>query len=554
MNTIFTKTHRRLLPPASALLLTGALLLTAGPLQGNNPHPGDADQQLRIGTGIAEAPTQYGPVRGFELRGICTFRGIPYGAPTGGANRFMPPQPPEPWTEIRPAVAFGESSPQYFYDRRPESYSMFVDHWNYDLMGEDCLRLNLWTPALGDGKRRPVLVWLHGGGFTQGNGIEQDSYDGENIARYGDVVFCSVNHRLGAFGFSDFAAAGDARYRESGNVGMLDIVAALRWVQANIEHFGGDPDNVTIMGQSGGGAKVCLLCAMPEAKGLFHKAVALSGNTVRANDRAYAEQLGAAVLAEAGLEPSQLDALQQMPWADYLALAERARTRLEQAQSGYRSGFAPVADGVTIPEGTFFTGGNRTAGSDVPMLLCSTFHEWNPDRDDPQLEAIGFDEVAEKLAPHYGARAAAIVAAYRDAFPACRPIELWAMILSNRQGIVRTADAKSAQQSPLYMAWFGWQSPLFNGRHRAFHCLDISFWLLNTDRMLTHTGGGERPRRLARRMADALLQFMRTGDPNTPSLPRWERYTPDRGELLILDDTCRAAEDPDRAARAALPE
>lgn len=543
MYTIFTKTTVRLIASAACLLLNVSHLHAAG------RTPSTSRQQVFIGEGIAETATQYGPVRGFILRGIYTFRGIPYGDNTSGSNRFMPPQPPKSWSGIRPAVAFGESSPQRFYDRRPESYAMFVDHWNYDQMGEDCLRLNVWTPSVDDGRRRPVLVWLHGGGFTRGNGIEQDSYDGENIARYGDIVFCSVNHRLGAFGFSDFSAVGGDKYAASGNVGMLDIVAALKWVRDNIENFGGDPSNVTIMGQSGGGAKVCLLCAMPEAAGLFHRAVALSGNTVRANDPSYSRRLGGAILAEAGLQPSQTDSLQRMPWEEYLALSERAQARLDKESSGYRAGFAPVADGTAIPSGTFFTGENAAIGSDVPMLLCSTFHEWNPDRDNPADEEISFDELTGKLAPLFGGRAGAVVAAYRESFPECRPVELWAMILSNRCGIVQTADAKCNQQSPVYMAWFGWQSPLFNGRHRSFHCLDISFWLLNTDRMVTHTGGGRSPRRLSYRMADALLHFMRTGNPNCPALPAWRPYTPGKGELMILDSKCRPAEDPDRAAR-----
>ncbi len=528
-----------------------ALALCVFPAQGAERHPDPDAQQLFIGENIAVAQTAYGKVRGFVLRDIFCFRGIPYGADTGGENRFMPPRPPEAWEGVRPAVAYGASAPQSYYDRRPESYSMFVDHWNYDLMGEDCLRLNVWTPALDDGKRRPVLVWLHGGAFARGNGIEQDSYDGENIARYGDIVFCSVNHRLNAFGFSDFASVGGEKYRRSGNVGMLDIVAALQWVHDNIANFGGDPTNVTIMGQSGGASKVCLLAAMPAAKGLFHKAVALSGDATRANDAVYAERLGETILREAGLDASRIDELQRMPWEAYMELAERARQRMADEEPGYRAGFAPVADDIDIPEGTFYTGRNLATGSDVPMLLCSTYHEWNPDRDNPELEATTLDGVVRHLQPQYGDRTRRIVEAYAAAFPDRRPIEIWALIVSNRQGTIRTANAKCSQRSPVYVGWFGWESPLFDGRHRAFHCIDISFWLLNTDRMLTHTGGGKAPRTLSKKMADALLHFMRTGDPNCKALPAWPRYTPERGELMILDTHCRRADDPDRSARAA---
>ena len=218
------------------------------------------DQQLFVGDNIAVANTQYGKVRGFILRGIHTFLGIPYGADTSGSNRFMPPQKPTPWTETRPAVWWGNTAPQIMDNRYANQYASFVDHWNYDDVSEDCLRINVWTPIL-DQKKRPVILWLHGGGYTNGNAIEQDGYHGENLSRFGDVVFCSINHRLGALGYSQLSAAGG--HPASGNVGNLDMVASLEWIRDNIANFGGDPGNVTIIGQSGGGAKVTTLMNMP---------------------------------------------------------------------------------------------------------------------------------------------------------------------------------------------------------------------------------------------------------------------------------------------------
>lgn len=506
------------------------------------------NQQIFIGEGIAEAKTEYGDVRGFLLRGIYQFRGIPYGDDTSGKNRFMPPCPPKKWDGIRPAVAFGASSPQTFYDRRPESYSMFVDHWNYDEMSEDCLRLNIWTPEI-DNIKRPVLVWLHGGGFTNGNGFEQDGYDGENISRYGDIVFCSINHRLGAFGFTDLSSTGDERYAKSGNVGMLDIVAALKWIKNNISNFGGDPDNVTIMGQSGGGAKVCLLCSMPDAKGLFHKAIALSGNTVKANPKEYSAMMCQTILKEAGVDKTSVDSLQRLSTQDYMRISQKALEAMKNENSGWRNGFAPVGDDVVIPMGTLFSSDCKIKGADVPMLLSTTFHEWNPDRDDPQFEELTFEDVAKKIAWEYGDNATNVVKAYSATFPNCRPIEIWSMIASNRKNVVATADAKCNQKSPVYMAWFGFESPLFNGRHRSFHCLDISFWFLNTDLMLTHTGGGIKARTLSYKMVDALLSFMKTGNPNCSSLPEWREYTPEKGYVMILNNECELASDPDREAR-----
>lgn len=537
-------------------LFAGCLLLgLAFPLsltaQTTQTTPYDPDkQQVFIGEDIAVASTTYGKVRGFIMRGIYNFRGIPYGASTAGKNRFMSPQEPEPWTGVRPTVAYGASCPQSMYDRRPESYAMFVDHWNYDLLDEDCLRLNVWTPAL-DGKKRPVLVWLHGGGYARGNGIEQDSYNGENIVRRGDIVFVSVNHRLNAFGFSDLSKVGGEKYKDSGNVGILDIIAALRWVNKNIANFGGDPDNVTIMGQSGGGAKVCTIAAMPAAKGLVHKGVALSGNAISATDKPYSQKLGECILEEAGLTPAEVDKLQDIPWEEYLRIGERAVERMSREPHwGGRGGFSPVADGENVPQGLFFTPEGQ--GPDIPMLFCSTFHESTPTRDHAELEKIDLAGVVEKVRPSYGEKAEKVVEAYAKTFPDKSPAEIWALVTSTRRGVVEAANQKLHQKSPVYMAWFGWKSPLFDGRHRAFHCLDISFWLMNTDLMITHTGGGIQPRKLADKMGAALLQFMRTGNPNTDALPSWPEYTSEKGETMILDDRCEVKNDPDGPARAAL--
>jgi len=272
------------------------------------------EQVLLVGDNIALTETQYGKVRGYVLRDIHYFLGIPYGADTSGTNRFMPPQKPQPWTDIFPAIWWGDSAPQNMDHRYANKFASFRDHWNYGDVSEDCLRINVQTPAIHDGRKRPVLFWIHGGGFTSGNAIEQDGYNGENFARFGDVVFCSINHRLGPLGFCNLAGVGGDKFAASGNVGMLDIVAALEWVRDNIANFGGDPGNVTIMGQSGGGAKVCILTSMPCAKGLFHKAVVLSGASRRSGDKAYSESLGTAVLKEANLTPADLPKLQAMPW------------------------------------------------------------------------------------------------------------------------------------------------------------------------------------------------------------------------------------------------
>lgn len=515
-------------------------------------------QLLLVGDNIALADTQYGKVRGYILRDIHYFLGIPYGADTSGANRFMPPQKPAAWSDIYPALWWGNSAPQNMENRYANKYASFRDHWNYDDVSEDCLRINVFTPALKDGKKRPVLFWIHGGGFVNGNGIEQDGYNGENFARFGDAVFCSINHRLGPLGFCNLAGAGGEKFAASGNVGMLDIVAALEWVRDNIANFGGDPNNVTIMGQSGGGAKVCTLTAMPSAKGLFHKAVVLSGAMRKAGDKAMSERLGAAVLKEAGLGPNDIDKLQTMPWKEFYAISTRAQQALaKEAGPGMMRGFSPVVDGTVLPQHPYDPEPAPTAAN-IPMIISSVQDEMSASWADSSLESITLEQVAQKLqqragfGPGLGEHAMEAVQSYAKAFPGKKPVEIWSLVSSNRQGVVALADMKMKQPAPVYVDWFTWQPPLFDNRMRAFHCVDISFWFYNTDLMLTHTGGGPRPKAVAEKMAGALLQFMKTGNPNGPGLPKWPKYT-EKGETMLFDDTCVVKNDPDREARKGLP-
>jgi len=520
----------------------------------------DDGQILFIGDDIALADTEYGKVKGFILRDIVQFRGIPYGADTGGKNRFMPPQKPEPWDDVYPAVWWGNTAPQIMDNRYANAYGSFADHWNYDDVSEDCLKLNIWTPATDNGKR-PVLVWLHGGGFTNGNGIEQDGYNGENLSRKGNVVFVSLNHRLGPIGFTDLSAVGGDKYKDSGNAGILDIQAALEWVQNNIANFGGDPANVTIMGQSGGGAKVCTVTAMSESEGKVHKAVALSGNIVGAVPKAYSEKLGQYIVKEAGLSASEVDKLQEIPWKDYILLANRASEKLieDAGPSGMmRGSFGPVADGVHVPNVPFFSD-PQSPSARIPMILSTTTGEFSPSRTNAALENISMDEVKEQVKnfglfgmDFLGDDPGRVVDAYAAAFPEKRPVEILTMVLSNRSLVIETANAKVQQSAPVYLAWFDWQPPLFDQRMRAFHCLDICFWFGNTDFMLTHTGGGARPRKLADKMSDTLLQFMQTGDPNAGALPDWPPYSVETGEVMVLNDVSEVQNDPDRNARSAI--
>lgn len=530
---------------AGTLVAAVPFASSAKPLSSSNPKPSD-DQFLQIGDEIAIAETSFGKVRGYILNGVYTYLGIPYGANTTGKNRFMAPKKPESWTDVKPTIWWGNTAPQIMDNRYANPDYSFADHWNYDDVSEDCLKLNVWTNGIADGKKRPVLVWLHGGGFTNGNAIEQDGYHGENLAKKGDIVFVSINHRLGPIGFTDLSGVGGDKYKDSGNVGMLDIIASLHWVRDNIANFGGDPNNVTIMGQSGGGAKVTGTMAMPASKDLVHKGVALSGSMLSANEKEYAQTLGKYVMEAAGLTPATLDKLQDLSWREYLDTAYLAQDRMrkEFPSPGFRGGFGPVADGIHIPVGEFFSETSAHA-NDMPLMVCTTFHEWNPTRTNAELEKIDFSGVLEQLKARFGDKSETILAAYRQDFPEASPADLWAMILSNRQSAINTANAKSKQNAPVHLAWFGWEPNLYDGRMKAFHCIDICFWFDNTDRMYTHTGGGARPRALSEKMSSSLLAFMKTGDPNTSKLPSWPSYTSENMETMILNDSCELKNKPD---------
>ena len=526
-----------------SVMLPIALMCSCAPKQQEAVMP-----ELKLGDDIAIASTQYGKIQGFIYDDIYNFLGVPYGASTEGKNRFMPPVAPEPWDGVRATLSYGDSAPQSPANFSPDNFGTFRDNWNYGNISEDCLRLNVWTPAL-DGQKRPVIVWLHGGGYSFGNAIEQDGYHGSNFAKAHDAVFCSINHRLNAFGFSDLAAVGGEKYKHSGNVGMLDIIAALQWVHDNIANFGGDPGNVTIIGQSGGGSKVCTTAAMPAAKGLVHKAVALSGNSTSASNKEAAEMLGAAILEEAGLKPAQIDKLQEMPWEEYLALANRASSKLSLKGLGMRFGFSPVGDDVDIPSGTFYTSGREDV-PDVPMILCSTSNEFVSDATEPEMEKQTREEVIAKIAKTYPDTAEAIYDEYAKLFPQESPFGIWSLFSSSRNGVFNTASAKTTQSSPVYVAWFKWMPDLCSGRLRAFHCIDICFWFNNTDKMYTHTGGTKAARVLSGKMGNALAAFMRTGNPDAENgLPHWGVFTPENFDTMVLDNEPVFGNAPDAAAR-----
>ncbi|HEX7694929.1 MAG TPA: carboxylesterase family protein [Sphingomonas sp.] len=517
--------------------------------------------ELRAGADVAIARTTAGSVAGYEQDDILAFKGVPYGADTSGANRFRPPLPPQPWTGIRSARAYGPVSPQDKGTGRLNDEEAFIFQWNDSVEGEDCLRLNIWTPGIGDGLRRPVLVWLHGGGFAAGSGNDLPAFDGHALAKRGDAVVVTLNHRLNLLGFFDLSHCG-TDYAQSGNVGMLDIVAALWWVRDNIAQFGGDPAQVLIFGQSGGGAKVSTLMGMPAARGLFHRAVVMSGSFAPCATPASARRLSDLMLAELGVAPADVGRLSTLPYIDLRRASEAVLARVNPRPGEFPDvgrlagalGFAPVIDGKTVlasPERVDMP--DLSAG--VPMIIGSTLNEFVTGINHPEREAMGHDKLVELVEAVAPGRSGAVIAAFRRRAPNASPFDLWSRIAAApvRRAAVAQAIAKARHsKAPAYLYWFAWQTPVLDGRPRAFHCLDIPFLFANTDRCASMTGGGERAALLSGRMVDALLAFARTGDPNHPGLPAWRSVKGADLPTMIFDDRPRLELDPDAAERAVL--
>ena len=504
----------------------------------------------------AIAGTTFGKVRGFIHKDAFIFRGIPYGASTAGDRRFLPPVKPEPWTGVRSALAWRFASPQIPSEHWDKDEVAFVYEWNPGAQGEDCLRLNVWTPGLDNGKRA-VMVWLHGGGFATGSGNEMNVYDGENLARH-DVVVVSLNHRVGAVGFLDLSSVGGKKYAESGNVGLLDIIAALEWVRDNIANFGGDSANVTIFGQSGGGGKVTALMAMPRAKGLFHKAIVQSGSMRRMLTPDFSAKLANAVLKEVGVSKDHLTALQNTPFDRFVAAAQIAAKTVYPAGDYSRpldfgshcefNPWGPTVDGSILPEHPFWTSAPAIS-ADVPLIVGSTLTEFGVGYLDPGFEKLTFDELRKRIVKGHGSKdGQRIFDAFRRGHPDASAAKLYAIWFSAgaRHAAVRQASLKTAQGSAsAYLYWFAWDSPVLDGRLHSFHCSEMPFVFDNADRCDHMTGGGPEARALAARISGAWVQFARTGNPNHSGLPQWPAFDADKRSTMIFDNDCIAKSDPD---------
>jgi para-nitrobenzyl esterase len=487
------------------------------------------------------AETTAGKIRGAIEGRVAAFRGIPYGASNDGSARFLPPQKPQPWPGVKDCIELGHRSPQAASGLIPEVAA--VD--SKEPMGEDCLVLNVWTPATSAAQKRPVMVWLHGGGFTSGSGGFK-IYDGVNLAGRHDVVVVTVNHRLNAFGYLYLADLGGAKYASASNVGMLDIVAALEWVRDNIANFGGDPGNVTIFGQSGGGAKVSTLLAMPAANGLFHRAVIESGASLRGVPRDAANQSTEAFLAKVGLKPNQIDQLQTVPVE-----------RLIQATTGDRAlRFAPVVDGNILPRNPFDPSAPEISAG-VPLLIGTTQTEVTFFAGQ-QLDPIDEATARQRIQQNFRASDAdtdKIIAAYKHVDPKISNIDLYLESASDSfawTSALTAAERKAALgKAPVFMYYFKWRSPVRDGKLKAMHCMEIPFVFDNPDAGKPMTGSGTDRYALASKISGAWAAFARTGNPSQKGLA-WPAYDTTRRGTMILEDKCEVVDDPRREIRFAL--
>lgn len=493
--------------------------------------------------------TSHGQLRGRIVESVATFLGIPYAAPTNGSNRFLAPKPAAKWQGVRDATRHGHHCPQVLRVKGVYPYPEWIDP---ETASEDCLNLNVWAPTINRSTPRAVMVWFHGGGYSRGSG-NIPMYDGRNLAQQGDVVVVTVNHRLNIFGFLHVAKMADARFANSGNAGLLDLVAALRWVRTNIAAFGGDPANVTIFGESGGGGKVSALLAMPSAKGLFHKAIVMSGSSLEVLPPALAENTADQVFAYFKARPGDVRALQAIP-------ANELYDCFEKLTAGAVPGvaanlpFGPVLDGIAIPQQTW-TPNAPEISRDIPMLIgCST-----------DETAAFIAEAVEELIPddaaliakirRYGGprladtgRVTQLLASYRAAMPELTRNQLLVRITTDagmwRNAITQAARKNAAGAAPAYLYEFGWQTPSY-GSAWALHSLILPFvfgnhdyeksWdLRDTRRVREAIDPNHDYKRLGAEIIAIWSTFARSGNPAIASLGDWPPYSADARHTMLL--------------------
>ena len=509
------------------------------------------------GAHFVEVDTADGRLRGGTSRGALAFKGIPYAGLVSGANRFKAPSPIIPWSGVRDATRLGAPSlqkPNSTYGELEPAYA------------EDCLFLNVWTPAAGDGRKRPVMVYCHGGGYATGS-AGSTSQDGAKLAATYDVVTVASNHRLGLLGYMYLGGLSD-EYAAHANPGLLDIIACLQWVKRNIAAFGGNPDNVMIFGESGGGFKVGTLMAMPAAHGLFHKASIESGAALRRMPKDVATETAVRVLKALDIAPNELHRLADVPgqaFVDFQLQAEQGlgplatprdgRMHTSDWQAAQPGTYGPVVDGLVLPDHPFDPVATAVSAN-VPLLIGhnrdeATFFNWGR----PDTFGMGLYDLTLRLATEFGDDAVRLLSAYRAKLPGATPSDLYIAIASDRvfgYATAVTADRKSAQPAPVYRYRMDYQSnfPIADGKAKmkAGHATEIPIKMLNDD-IPGLQGDGPGLHAASLNMSAMWTRFARDGKPSAPGAPDWPRYETAERAVMVIDSTCQIVHDPDALTR-----
>ena len=510
---------------------------------------GERPPPVRAGDAIARVDTRSGPVLGYEQGGLQVFKGLPYAT----AARFQAPQPVPAWTRPRSSRAYGAVCPQDRDSGRFDALAFIVQP-NHGLHTEDCLNLNIWTAGAGAGAGgRPVMVWLHGGAYSTGSSSGAPVSDGASLARGGAVVV-SINHRLNVLGFLDLSLLGE-RYADSANVGLLDIVAALRWVQDNIAAFGGDTSNVTIFGQSGGASKVADLMTMPAAQGLFHKAIAQSTFRGDLFTRERSRRITERLLARLKLDPAQADTPQRLAALPYAELAASGNAALADVQREAEAagesfilpvgfGWGPTHDGRHLPWQPSDPQAAAQAAR-VPLLVGSTHHEFGAAARPAALRGASEAQITAELKRRFGDRARTVTAALAEAHPGWPDSNWLDADVHYRRRAVAWAERHARAGGRVWRYLFDWPSPVLDGFFKVGHGAELPFVFDNVHRAVEATGGGPQAYALASRVSAAWLAFARDGDPRS-AWPEWQPYTAAEGQTLVIGAQPRLRPHPDR--------
>ncbi len=493
---------------------------------------------VRLTTGMAQGEIQ---------NGIYVYKGLPYAR----ADRFMPPELPDSWEGVRNFTEYGHICPQAPMPAEND----FISNQRIAIEGEDCQNLNIWTPGINDNGKRPVMVWLHGGGFQTGSAIEQRVYDGANLSRKGDVVVVSVNHRLNILGFLDLSAYGD-EYKYSGNAGTMDMVAALKWIQNNIKAFGGDPDNVTLFGQSGGGAKVLVLMTTPAAKGLFHKGIIQSGAVEACGMTNITTEIGRRVaeltLNALGIGPGEITGLKNVPYKELEAAGNAAMAQAAKEYGTIDSWgnpgllWTPIVDGDYLPFQPVVDS-IASQAKEIPIMIGTAMTEWTTMGMLAEIDKYRTDnrntwpqeEINRRLKERFGNRLQSVVNAFRQAYPERSIADVLYVDTMLRTPAIKTARLKADQNGgAVYNYMFAWDTPLDGGFAMSYHCSELPFVFNNTFMSKASAVGGKQAEKLADCMSAAWINFAKNGNPNHPGIPYWPAFTRENGYVMIFGNEC----------------